>query len=40
MYKVSPNNMDTKEDIKVENVEDPMAFHKENGLTPDVEVNQ
>ncbi|KAG4098014.1 Dpy-30-domain-containing protein [Neocallimastix lanati (nom. inval.)] len=34
---ISPNNMDTKEDIKVENVEDPMAFHKENGLTPDVE---
>jgi len=33
--------MDTqpKEEIKAENEEDPMAFHKESGLTPDVEVN-
>ncbi|ORX41645.1 protein dpy-30 [Piromyces finnis] len=29
--------MDTKDEIKNENKEDPMAFHKESGLTQDVE---
>jgi len=30
--------MDTKDEIKNESKEDPMAFHKESGLTQDVEV--